>query len=157
MSEMTQKDEQVMSSPKDIRLTKEVKARVTENQKQFVKGLAQQFGKSEAEVVRFALDMVNGTFPDDFFPTKEEIEITRAFLLEMINLLNEFNRICKKAANNENQIAKAINSGRVDEIGNGDFYIMIDENRELMDQLRDVYTRLEPYLKYKFDRRPTWL
>lgn len=157
MSETTQRDEQMMASPKDIRLTEQVKARVTEDQKEFVKGLAKQFGKSEAEIVRFALDIVNGTFPDNFFPSKEELEETRADVLKMIDVLNDFRRICKKAGNNENQIARAINSGKVDELGSNDIYIMIDETRELMDQCRDVYARVEPYLKYKFDRRPSWL
>jgi len=157
MSEMTQRDEQMMASPKDVRLTKWVKAKVTADQKEFVKEMANQLGKSEAEIVRFALYLVSGTFPDDFFPIRQELEETREDVLRMIDLLNDIRRICKKAGNNENQIARAINSGKVDELGSNDIYILIAETRELMDECREVYSKLEPHLKYKFDRRPTWL
>ena len=157
MSEKKNRDEQRVGSPKDIRYSKEVKARVTADQKEYVQSLAKQFGKPESDVLRFALDVVNGTFPKNYFPTKKEVEAMREYLLVMINLLNDLNRIGKKAGNNENQIARAINSGKIDDICNGDFYIMIEENRELMDQLREVYARLEPHLKYRYDRRSSWL
>ena len=157
MNEKVTSDEQIVASPKDIRLTKQVKARVTEDTKKFVKETAEQFGKSEADVVRLAIDMVSGTFPEDFFPTKGELEEVRAEVLEMINILNDVKRICLKAGNNENQIARAVNSGRVDELGNLDLYVMIADTRDLMDECREIYDKLEPHLKYKFDRRPSWL
>lgn len=149
--------ELVNRPPKDIRLNDMVRARVRKDQKEFVKSQADQFAKSESAIVRFSLDAIRGIFPPDFFPSKEELDETKKDVLALSNILADIRRTVKKAGVNENQIAKAVNSGRAPELLDEKYYDLLKETRELMEACRDLYWLLEPNMEYVFERKPEWL
>lgn len=143
--------------PKDIRLKDTVRARVRPDQKEFVTSQANQFAKSESAIIRFSLDAIRGIFPPDFFPSKEELDETKKDVLALNNTLADIRRTVKKAGINENQIAKAVNSGRAPELLDEKYYDLLKETRELMEACRDLYWLLEPNMEYVFEKQPKWL
>ena len=147
----------VNKPPKDIKLNQTVNARVRSDQKEFIKATANEFGKKESEIVRFSLDAVKGIFPPDFFPSKEELEQTRKDVLALADVIAEIRRLVYKASVNENQIARAINSGRVDELGVNGIWHLINDTNELMDACRDIYEILETNMEYVYKDTPEWL
>lgn len=157
MESKEKRQEPTNMPPKDIRLLKQVKARVNTDQKKFVKSQAEEFGKSEATIVRFSIDAIRGIFPPDFFPTKEELDETRQDVLKLADVLAEIRRTVKKAGVNENQIAKAVNQGKADVLLEERYIDLLDETRELMAACRDLYYLLEPNMEYIFKERPQWL
>ena len=147
----------VNKPPKDVKLNQIVRARVRSDQKDFVKATADEFGKKESEIVRFSLDAVKGIFPPDFFPSKEELEQTRKDVLALSDVIADTRRLVYRAGINENQIAKAVNSGKVDELGEGGIWRLINDTNELMDACRDIYEILEANMEYVYKDTPEWL
>lgn len=157
--------------PKSIRMEQTVRARVRDDQKKFVRSEADAFGKNESEIVRFSLDAIRGIFPPDFFPSRSELEEVRKDVLALGDVLADIRRTVKYAGININQIAKAINSGKVDEyLSNkltGDIETQADKRTEMwtdldtaekqLNALRDIYFILETNMEFIFDKKPDWL
>lgn len=157
MEQKEKRQEPANMPPKDIRLRKEVKAKVNVDMKDFVKSQAEEFGKSEATIVRFSIDAIRGIFPPDFFPTKEELDETREDVLKLADTLAYIRRTVKSVGLLQNQIAKAIHQGKADVLLQQKYSSLLEETHQLMVACQDIYYLLEPNMELIFEKRPEWL